>query len=55
MKAITRWGVLGLLMGGLAFAQAGPPTIAVSPTLYDFGIIAETARVETTISVRKSP
>ncbi len=52
MKTITRWAILVLVMGGPALAQAGPPKIEVSPALYDFGTIAATDRVETTISVR---
>ncbi len=52
MKTITRWAVLVLVMSGPALAQAGPPKIEVSPALYDFGTIAATDRVETTISVR---
>lgn len=54
MKALARWAVLVLTTGGLALAQPGPPTIEVSPNLYDFGTIAATARVEATISVRNT-
>lgn len=54
MRRIVLWGVLAVTMGVAAFAQAGPPTIEVSPTLHDFGTIAQTAQVETTISVRNA-
>ena len=54
MKTLTRWAVLIVTLSTAALAQVGPPKIEVSPTVYDFGTIAGTVQVETTISVHNA-
>jgi cytochrome c-type biogenesis protein len=54
MKTLARWIALMVTLSTVALARAGPPKIEVSPAVYDFGTIAETAQVETTISVHNA-
>jgi hypothetical protein len=54
MKTRARWIALMVTLSTVALARAGPPKIEVSPAVYDFGTIAETAQVETTISVHNA-
>ncbi|MCL6642397.1 MAG: DUF1573 domain-containing protein [Candidatus Bipolaricaulota bacterium] len=54
MKMLARWAVLIVTLGTVALAQASPPKIEVSSAAYDFGTIAGTAQVETTVSIHNA-
>ncbi len=45
---------LAIFVSLLAWAQSGAPKIEVAPALYDFGEVAATATVETTVSVQNT-